>query len=158
MLLSLTALMSTGVAQADPVNNARDSFYKSLRAHSTGKAELADVENAYGRLQKAKRERDAAEKSEQEPPPQEMGNDAKPKPEFRMEYGRSLTTFPPEISLADQVGSVEVAPIEYRDGSEPTTVRKMPGLKKYGNVTLKWGITDSVELSNWNLPESREPN
>jgi phage tail-like protein len=40
-------------------------------------------------------------------------------------------------------------PIEYRDGNETTTVRKLPGLVKYGNVTLKWGITDSMDLYNW---------
>ncbi len=40
-------------------------------------------------------------------------------------------------------------PIEYREGNEPPTVRKLPGLVKYGNVTLKWGITDSLELYNW---------
>ena len=40
-------------------------------------------------------------------------------------------------------------PIEYREGSEPPTARKLPGLIKYGNVTLKWGITDSMDLYNW---------
>ncbi len=40
-------------------------------------------------------------------------------------------------------------PIEYRNGDEPPTVRKLPGLVKYGNVTLKWGITDSLDLYNW---------
>jgi phage tail-like protein len=41
-------------------------------------------------------------------------------------------------------------PIEYREGSEIPTVRKIPGLIKYGNLTLKWGITDSsMELYNW---------
>ncbi len=40
-------------------------------------------------------------------------------------------------------------PIEYREGNEETTVRKLPGLTKYGNITLKWGITDSMELFNW---------
>ena len=40
-------------------------------------------------------------------------------------------------------------PIEYREGNEPPTVRKLPGLVKYGNVTLKWGITDSLDLYNW---------
>ncbi len=39
--------------------------------------------------------------------------------------------------------------IEYREGNEPTTVRKLPGLIKYGNVSLKWGITDSLDLYNW---------
>jgi phage tail-like protein len=40
-------------------------------------------------------------------------------------------------------------PIEYREGNEPPTARKLPGLVKYGNVTLKWGITDSLDLYNW---------
>lgn len=43
--------------------------------------------------------------------------------------------------------SVDV--IEYREGNEATTVRKLPGLTKYGNVSLKWGITDSMDLYNW---------
>ena len=28
-------------------------------------------------------------------------------------------------------------------------MRKQPGLVKYGNVTLKWGITDSLDLYKW---------
>ncbi|MCX6581406.1 MAG: phage tail protein [Candidatus Aminicenantes bacterium] len=40
-------------------------------------------------------------------------------------------------------------PIDYREGNEPPTVRKIPGLIKYGNVTLKWGTTDSMELYKW---------
>ncbi len=40
-------------------------------------------------------------------------------------------------------------PIEYREGNEIPTVRKIPGLIKYGNLTLKWGITDSLELYEW---------
>lgn len=40
-------------------------------------------------------------------------------------------------------------PIEYREGNEIPTVRKIPGLIKYGNLTLKWGITDSMELYEW---------
>jgi phage tail-like protein len=39
--------------------------------------------------------------------------------------------------------------IEYREGNEVTTPRKLPGLNKYGNLSLKWGITDSMELYNW---------
>jgi phage tail-like protein len=40
-------------------------------------------------------------------------------------------------------------PIEYREGNEAPTVRKIPGLIKYGNLTLKWGVTDSLELYQW---------
>jgi phage tail-like protein len=44
---------------------------------------------------------------------------------------------------------VEVPPIEYRTGSEETTVRKIPGLKKFTNITLKRGITGDVEFWKW---------
>ena len=45
---------------------------------------------------------------------------------------------------------ITVDPIDYREGHEPTHVRKLPGLTKYGNVTLKWGITtDSKQLYDW---------
>lgn len=61
-----------------------------------------------------------------------------------------------EIDGIVQAGFSEVAigdasndPIEYREGNEITTVRKLKGLNKYGNITLKWGLTDSIELSNW---------
>jgi phage tail-like protein len=39
--------------------------------------------------------------------------------------------------------------IEYREGDEVTTPRKGPGLTKYGDITLKWGLTDSRELWDW---------
>ena len=47
------------------------------------------------------------------------------------------------------IGDVSNDPIEYREGNEIGTVRKLNGLTKYGNITLKWGVTDSIELSNW---------
>jgi phage tail-like protein len=42
-------------------------------------------------------------------------------------------------------------PIEYREGNEkPLTVRKQPGLVKYSNITLKWGIiTDDPQWWDW---------
>ncbi len=61
-----------------------------------------------------------------------------------------------EIDGIQQAGFTECtgfgadnAPIEYREGGENTTVRKLPGLTKYNNVQLKWGLTDSPELYNW---------
>ncbi|MEE8455116.1 MAG: phage tail protein [Limibaculum sp.] len=39
--------------------------------------------------------------------------------------------------------------IEYREGSEPARVRKLPALYKFGNITLKRGYTQSRELWNW---------
>ncbi|MCG8364052.1 MAG: phage tail protein [Pseudanabaenales cyanobacterium] len=41
-------------------------------------------------------------------------------------------------------------PIEYREGDEKyLTVRKLPGLVKYSNISLKYGITDDQELWQW---------
>jgi phage tail-like protein len=43
-------------------------------------------------------------------------------------------------------------PIEYREGNELPTVRKIPGLIKYGNLSFKWGITDdAMELYEWRV-------
>ncbi|NJN18734.1 MAG: phage tail protein [Oscillochloris sp.] len=36
--------------------------------------------------------------------------------------------------------------IEYREGSDEPTVRKLPGLRKYSNLTLKRGYTRSAAL------------
>lgn len=61
-----------------------------------------------------------------------------------------------EIDGIEEAGFAEVAigessndPIEYREGNELTTVRKLNGLTKHANITLKWGVTDSLELSAW---------
>ncbi|MHA6485328.1 phage tail protein [Paenibacillus sp. strain BS8-2] len=61
-----------------------------------------------------------------------------------------------EVEGLEQAGFNEVSGfdasidvIEYREGNELTTPRKLPGLTKYGNITLKWGTTDSVELYEW---------
>jgi phage tail-like protein len=45
--------------------------------------------------------------------------------------------------------STESDVIEYRTGSEPPTVRKIPGLDKYANLVLKRGYTQTKELWNW---------
>ncbi|HAH10661.1 MAG TPA: phage tail protein [Alphaproteobacteria bacterium] len=47
------------------------------------------------------------------------------------------------------IGETSTDAIDYREGNEPTHVRKLPGLTKYGNITLKNGVTDSVELWQW---------
>ncbi len=44
---------------------------------------------------------------------------------------------------------VEITPIEYRNGSEDITVRKLPGLKKFNNIVLKRGITGDTGFWNW---------
>lgn len=39
--------------------------------------------------------------------------------------------------------------IEYREGDQVQTPLKLPGLKKYSNITLKQGLIDSDVLYNW---------
>lgn len=39
--------------------------------------------------------------------------------------------------------------IDYRDGNETATVRKLPGLRKYSNITLKRGFTQDKDLWQW---------
>lgn len=59
--------------------------------------------------------------------------------------GISVAAFS-ECTLPDST----TEPIEYRDGNDvQPTVRKLGSLTKYGNLTLKWGITDSLELYEW---------
>jgi phage tail-like protein len=43
----------------------------------------------------------------------------------------------------------EVEVIEYRNGSEDQVLRKLPGLIRFGPVTLKRGLTASRELYQW---------
>jgi phage tail-like protein len=45
--------------------------------------------------------------------------------------------------------TTETDPIEYRNGDEDITVRKLPGLKKFTNISLKRGYTQSKELWDW---------
>ena len=44
---------------------------------------------------------------------------------------------------------VEVPPILYRNGSEDITQRKMRGLNKFSDITLKRGITGDVDFWKW---------
>jgi len=60
---------------------------------------------------------------------------------FMVGWGDSNNT----VSFSEVSGlTLESEPIEYRGGDDITlTVRKVPGLKKYGNVTLKRGVMSS---------------
>src|SRR5260221_837443 len=64
-----------------------------------------------------------------------------------------------EIDSITQAGFSEVAiadttidAVEYREGTDPPHVRKLSGLTKYGNITLKWGLTvgaGALDLFKW---------
>ena len=61
-----------------------------------------------------------------------------------------------EVEGIQQAGFSEVSGfdasldiVEYREGNQVITPRKLPGLAKYGNITLKWGVTDSMDMYDW---------
>jgi phage tail-like protein len=78
---------------------------------------------------------------------------------FLVEWGGTQIGFSEVSGL-----NIEVQPIEYRHGLSPEySVMKMPGMKKYGNITLKRGVfKGDNEFYNWynqiklNKPERRD--
>src|SRR5712691_12751670 len=65
---------------------------------------------------------------------------------FIVEIGGAQIAAFQEVSGLDG----ENTPIEYREGADPmNTVRKLPGIEKYPNLTLKRGITGSTSLWDW---------
>ncbi len=55
-----------------------------------------------------------------------------------------------QASFSDvAIGETTTDAVDYREGTDPGHVRKLSGLTKFGNITLKWGVTDSLELFNW---------
>jgi phage tail-like protein len=64
-----------------------------------------------------------------------------------------------EIDSITQAGFSEVAiaettidAVDYREGTDPPHVRKLSGLTKYGNITLKWGLSvgaGAMDLFKW---------
>jgi phage tail-like protein len=47
------------------------------------------------------------------------------------------------------VAETTIDPIDYREGNEAPNFRKISGLTKYGNITLKRGTMDTLEFFNW---------
>ncbi len=70
-----------------------------------------------------------------------MANPSYPLPKFsfKVEWGGTKVGFTEVTGL-----NIENEMIEYRDGSSPEYHKvKMPGLQKYGNITLKRGMFNS---------------
>ena len=44
---------------------------------------------------------------------------------------------------------VKVHAISYREGGNSQVVRRLPGPVEYGDITLRYGLTDSRELWDW---------
>lgn len=71
---------------------------------------------------------------------------------FRVEiHGIQVAAFS-EVTVPD----ISIEPIEYREGTDPNHKRSFSGLTSYGSVTLKKGITDSMELYDWQVKASEE--
>ncbi|MCB0563682.1 MAG: phage tail protein [Phaeodactylibacter sp.] len=83
-----------------------------------------------------------------------MANYPLPKFHFQVEWGGSKLGFTEVSGLA-----VETDVIEYRDGLSPEYVKtKMPGMQKYGNITLKRGTFkgDNDFYDWWNTVALKE--
>ncbi|MBM7868048.1 phage tail protein [Heliobacterium gestii] len=78
-----------------------------------------------------------------------MADDKYPYRNFRFKV--TIETDPKiELGFSEVSGyDASIAVVEYRAGDHATTPMKMPGLAKYGNITLKRGVTDSMDLFNW---------
>jgi phage tail-like protein len=64
---------------------------------------------------------------------------------FRVEIEGVVTAGFSEV----QIGATTTDVIDYREGTDPPYVRKLSGLTKFGNITLKRGMTASLDLFHW---------
>ena len=67
---------------------------------------------------------------------------------FRLEIDNLAIAGFSEVAIAETM----IEAIDYREGTDPPHVRKLSGLTKYGNITLKYGISvgsGSLDLFNW---------
>ena len=67
---------------------------------------------------------------------------------FRLDIDNLAVAGFSEVAIAETV----IEAIDYREGDQPPHVRKLSGLTKYGNITLKHGIAvgaGSLDLFNW---------
>lgn len=64
---------------------------------------------------------------------------------FRVELGDIQVAAFSEATVPDSTTD----PVDYREGTDPTHQRKLSGLTKFGNVTLKRGLTDSLDIYKW---------
>ena len=64
---------------------------------------------------------------------------------FLLELGSLIRAAFQECSGFDS--TIDVT--EYREGGDNRTPRKLAGQTKHSNITLKWGLTDDMELYDW---------
>jgi phage tail-like protein len=67
---------------------------------------------------------------------------------FRLEIDSIARAAFSEVMIAETT----IDAVDYREGNDQPFVRKLSGLTKFGNITLKWGMTvggSSLELFKW---------
>ena len=70
---------------------------------------------------------------------------------YRLEIGGITQAGFSEVAIAETT----IDAVDYREGTDPPHVRKLSGLTKYGNVTLKWGLTtNALDLFKWHAEVS----
>ena len=47
------------------------------------------------------------------------------------------------------IGEATIDVVEYREGTDPTHIRKLSGLTRYANITLRRGMTATLDLFHW---------
>jgi phage tail-like protein len=72
---------------------------------------------------------------------------------FRLEIDQITQAAFSDVMIAETT----VDAVDYREGTDPPHVRKLSGLTKYGNITLKWGLTvggTALQLFKWHADVS----
>ena len=72
---------------------------------------------------------------------------------FRLEIDSIAQANFSEVAIAETT----IDAVDYRDGNDPPHVRKLSGLTKYGNITLKYGLsvaTGALDLFKWHADVS----
>lgn len=64
---------------------------------------------------------------------------------FRVEIDGIQTAAFSEATIPD----ITTGTADYREGTDPKNVRKLSGLNTYGSLSLKKGLTDNRDLSDW---------
>jgi len=72
---------------------------------------------------------------------------------FRLEIDNIAQAGFSEVAIAETT----IDAVDYREGNDPPHVRKLSGLTKYGNITLKWGLSvgpNALDLFKWHADVS----
>jgi len=75
----------------------------------------------------------------------------RPNPFFSYNFLVSINSI--AVAAFQECGGLETTtqPVDYREGDGPQHMQKLAGMNSYSPITLKRGMTDSLELWNWRL-------